>query len=118
MVIMPERTKEELSEEINKLLGTSIDFAKLTKDDLVVLNEALVKFKEAAEFPLPLLDRPIGEILEKKVGDKSLRESTIRDIIGLPKEGGLFGFGILSGRFLKGDKKQESSATQNQKPPS
>jgi len=105
---MPEKTKEELSEEINKLLGTGIDFAKLTKDDLTALNEALIKFKEAAEFPLPLLDKPIGQILDKKVGDKSLRESSLRDILGLPKEGGLFGFGILSRRFLQ--KREENQA--------
>jgi len=103
---LPEKTKEELSEEINKLLGTAIDFVKLTKDDLATLNEALIKFKEAAEFPLPLLDKPIGDILDKKIGNKSLRESSLRDILGLPKEGGLFGFGILSRRFLKREESQ------------
>jgi len=101
-----EKTKEQISEEINKLLGTTIDFAKLTKDDLTVLNEALIKFKETAEFPLPLLDKPLGQILDKKIGDKSLRESSLRDILGLPNEGGLFGFGILSRRFLKKEENQ------------
>jgi len=106
---MPEKTKEELSEEINKFLGTTIDFLKLSKDDLVVLNEALIKFKENAEFPLPLLDKPIGEILDKKIiGDKSLRESSLRDLFGLPNEGGLFGFGILTRRRFQ--KKEESKA--------
>lgn len=104
---MPEKTKEELSEEINKLLSTTIDFMKLTKDDLTVLNEALIKFKEAAEFPLPLLDKPIGEILDKKFGNKPLRDSSLRDLFGLPKEGGgLFGFGILSRRLLKNKENQ------------
>ena len=112
---MPEKTKEELSEEINKLLGTTIDFEKLTKDDLTTLNEALIKFKEAAEFPLPLLDKPIGQILDKRFGNKSLGESSLRDLLGLPKEGGgLFGFGILSRRSLKGETKEEPSP--NQKP--
>lgn len=111
---MPEKTKEELSEEINKLLGTTIDFEKLTKDDLTTLNEALIKFKEAAEFPLPLLDKPLGEILNEKLGGKALRESSLRDLFGLPKEGGLLGFGILSRRFLKKETKEEPS--QNQKP--
>jgi len=103
---MPEKTKEELSEEINKLLGTSIEFAKLTKDELTTLNEALAKFKEAAEFPIPLLDKPLGDILDKKIGNKSLRESSLRDILGLPKEGGIFGFGILTRRFLKREENQ------------
>jgi len=94
---MPEKTKEELSEEINKILGINIDFTRLPKDDLTTLHEALAKFKEAQEFPLPLLDRPLGEILEKRIGDKPLRETSLREILGLPKDRkGLFGFGILS----------------------
>jgi len=106
---MPEKTKEELSEEINKILGTDIDLLKLTKDDLTALHEAIVKFKEAQEFPLPLLDRPLGEILDKRIGNKSLRETSLREIFGLPKDRkGLFGFGIL-GRLLaeRGAQKSE-----------
>jgi len=93
---MPERTKEDISEEINKILGTTIDLTKLAKDDLTALHEALIKFKEAQEFPLPLLDRPLGEILDKRIGDKSLRETSLREILGLPKERkGLLGLGLL-----------------------
>jgi len=93
---MPEKTKEELSVEINNILGTSIDLTKLTKDDLVMLHEALVKFKEATEFPLPLLDKPIGEILDRKIMNRPLRELTLADVLGIPKERkGLFGLGIL-----------------------
>jgi len=108
---MPEMTKEELSEEINKILGTTIELTKLSKDDLTVLHGALIKFKEAQEFPLPLLDRPLGEILDKKVFNKPLRESSLREILGLPKDRkGLFGFGIL-GRLLteRGVEKSEPS---------
>jgi len=98
---MPEKPKEELSEEINKILGTTIDLTKLTKDDLTTLLEALVKFKEASEFPLPLLDRPLGSILDERLGSRPLRELSLADILGLPKERkGLFGFGIL-GRILE-----------------
>jgi len=110
MVIMPEKTKEELTATINEILGTTIDFGRLSKDDLTTLHEALVKLKEANEFPLPLLDRPLGDILDKKIGDKSLRESTLRDILGLPKgRKGLFGFGIL--RFLQDKGEQIESKT-------
>jgi len=94
--IMPEKTKEELSEEINKILGTTIELTKLSKDDLTTLHGALIKFKEAQEFPLPLLDRPLGEILDKRIGNKTLREISLREILGLPKERkGLLGLGLL-----------------------
>jgi len=104
---MQEKTKEELNEEVNKLLGTSIDLTKLTKDDLTALHEALVKFKEASEFPLPLIDRPIGEILDKKFMNRPLRELTLRDVLGLPKERkGLFGFGLLGRLFASSEKEK------------
>jgi len=106
---MPEKTKEELSEEINKILGTTIDLTKLTKDDLVTLHDALIKLKEA--FPLPLLDRPIGEILDNRIGNRPLRELTLADLLGLPKERkGLFGFGIL-GRILERGSAEEQGKT-------
>jgi len=112
---MPEKTKEELSEEINKILGTDIDLLKLTKDDLTALHEAIVKFKEAQEFPLPLLDRPLGEILDQKIMNRPLRELTLRDVIGLPKERkGLLGsFGILP-RLLGRLEKESGKASQGQ----
>ena len=97
MISTPEKTKDAISEEINTLLGTSIDFAKLTKDDLVVLQGALAKFNQSAEFSIPLLDKPIGDILDKRIFNKTVRETTLRDLFGLPKEGkGIFGFGILA----------------------
>jgi hypothetical protein len=93
---MPEMTKEELNEELNKLLGTSIDFVKLSKGDLVVLHEALIRFKESQGFPLPLLDRPLGDIINEKVANRPLRELTLADILGLSKERkGLLGLGII-----------------------
>jgi len=109
---MPEKTKEELSEEINKILGTTttIDLTKLPKDDLTALHEALIKFKEAQEFPLPLIDRPLGEILDNRIGNKSLRDTTLREILGLPKERkGLLGLGLLP-RLLGRPEEKESEA--------
>lgn len=107
---MPEKTKEELSEEINKILGTTIDLTKLTKDDLTVLNEALIKFKEAVEFPLPLLNRPIGEILDQQLMNRPVRDLSLADIFGLSKERkGLFPFGVIPSLFSRmGEKKNES----------
>lgn len=96
MISTPEKTKDEISEEINTLLGTSIDFTKLTKDDLTMLQGALAKFNQSAELSIPLLDKPIGDILDKRIFNKTVRETTLRDLFGLPKEGkGIFGFGIL-----------------------
>jgi len=106
---MPEKTKEELSEEINKVLGTTLDLTKLTKDDLTVLHEALLKFKEAHEFPLPLLSRPLGEILDQKFMNRPLRDLSLADILGLPKERkGLLGLGILPKILSRGEEKSES----------
>jgi len=103
---MPEKTKEDLSMEINKILGTTIDLTKLTKDDLTVLHDALLKFKETLEFPLPILDRPLGEILDKKVFNKPLRETSLREILGLSKERkGLLGLGLIP-RILEGVKRE------------
>jgi len=89
---MPEKTKEELSEELNKVLGTTVDFAKLSKDDLIALSEAIDKLR----LPLPIIDRPLGEILNENVANRPLRDLTLADLLGLPKERkGLFGLGLI-----------------------
>jgi len=109
---MPEKTKDELSDEINKILGTTIDLTKLPKDDLTALHEALIKFKEAQEFPLPLIDRPLGEILDKKVFNKPLRETSLREILGLPKERkGLLGLGFLPRLLARTEEKESEQKT-------
>jgi len=103
---MPEKTKEKLSDEINKILGTTIDLTKLAKDDLVELHEALTKLKET--IPIPLLDRPLGEIIDNRIGNRPLKELSLADILGLPKERkGIFGFGILPGRILERERTPE-----------
>ena len=113
MISTPEKTKDEISEEINTLLGTSIDFAKLTKDDLVMLQGALAKFNQSAEFSMPLLDKPIGDILDKRIFNKTVRETTLRDLFGLPKEGkGIFGFGILGNLRRRPEKEVEEKKTE------
>jgi len=102
---VPDKTKEELSAQVNKVLGTTIDFTKLTKEELQTMTGALTKLKEN-EFPLPLLDRPLAEML----GDKFhlTKQTTLRDVLGLPKgsKKGLLGFGLLS--RLIGDEKDGS----------
>jgi len=104
---MPEKTKDELSDEINQILGTAIDFTKLSKDDLTKLYDSLAKLKEANEFSLPLLNRPIGDILDKKIGTRTLRELSLGEILGLPKDRkGILGFGILS-RILERERSIE-----------
>jgi len=94
---MPEETKEEISAKLNELLKTDIKFEKLSKEELTQLCEAIDKIK----VPLPLIDRPIGEILDARIGNRPLREQSLADLFGLPKErGGILGFGILGGRGL------------------
>ncbi len=90
------RTKEELSGEINKMLGTDIDFTKLSKDELEKLYEAVQRL----QWPFPILDKPLGEILnriDRRVLGKPLRELTLAELFGLPKEGkGLLGLRVLT----------------------
>lgn len=93
---MEEKTKEELSEELNELLGTEINFMKLNKEELVDLYKAVLKIKEASAI-FPLLDKPIGQILDKKFLGKPLKDMTLRELFGLSKERkGFFGLGIMS----------------------
>jgi len=101
-------TKEELSQELNKILGTDIDFTKLSREELVKLYEAVQKMKESHEWPFPILDKPLGEILDRRILGKPLREITLAEILGLPRERkGLLGFGILSRIMAKEEKKVE-----------
>lgn len=106
---MVEKTKEELSAEINKMLGTNIDFTKLSKEELSSLYEALQKLKEA-QWPLPILDKPLGEILDRKILGKPLREVTLAELLGLPRERkGLLGFGIISRLMARAEEKRDES---------
>jgi len=116
---MPERTKEEISDEVNEILGTSIDFTKLNKEELITLLEAIIRLKQASEFPLPLLERPLGEILDTEIFNKPLRETSLAEILGinelLNKRKGLFKFGILS-RFMKTRKPSAGVKENGEKP--
>ncbi len=84
---MTNKTKEELATELNKLLGTEIDFIRLTKTDMETLREAIVKLGDKTL--LPFLDKPLKEVF------KLDKDMTLRQLIGLPKEGGPLGLGIL-----------------------
>jgi len=81
-------SKEELSDKLNQLLGTSnIDFTKMTKEDLVQLHEVLSKLLK------PLSEMSVREILDGIFGDKPLRErifprarKRIREILAAPEK--------------------------------
>ena len=103
--------KEEFSNAINQLLGieTPIDFTKLSKTELETLHGALTKIKEKDEELLPLLDKPLGQILDRKVLGKPLGETSLRDFLGLKKDRqGILGLGILR-RLLSGEDSAKSS---------
>jgi len=72
----------ELSEKINEILGTEIDFTKLTKDDLETLHRT---------------------ITDRRFLARALRNATVDDLINIVRErakkGGGFFIGILD-RFL------------------
>lgn len=109
-------TKEELSEKINELLETEIDFTKLTKEDLSTLLETVRNIKEATEFPLPIFKKPLREVLEnKELLSRPLGDMTLGDILGNLVKGrgerqSLFGFGIIPipGTILKRREKSET----------
>jgi len=99
-------TKEEFSTEINKILGTTIDFTKLSKEELTSLHGALTKAKEDSD--ISLLDTPLGDLFDKKVFN---RATTLRELLGLPKgRKGILGFGII-GKVLKEVEKNARSGS-------
>lgn len=66
------RSKEELSEGLNELIGTNnINFTKLTKSDLIQLYQVLSKLLK------PISEMSIREILDDLFGNKPLRERAI-----------------------------------------
>lgn len=62
-------SKEELSEKLNKLLGTNnIDFTKMSRKDLVQLHEVL------SDLLKPLSEMSLREVLDELFGDRPLRQ--------------------------------------------
>ena len=89
-------TKEQISDKLNELLETTIDFSKLTKEDL----ESFVKiFADPSRLiqlgvkglrnkaKKEILNRTLGDLLEKPVLEE------------LRADDGPFGFGILPRLF-------------------
>ncbi len=87
---MPEKlTKEKLAEEIMDVLGLSLDsLNRMTKSDLTQLYKRLSAGGD-------ILDRPLSEILDEKIGGKPLRDMTLGEIAEQVKDQGPLGLGIL-----------------------
>ena len=81
-------SKEEISDRLNQLLGTnSINFTRMTKDDLVELHEVLSKLLK------PVSEMSVREIVDELFGNKPLRERVfprarkrIREILKTPEK--------------------------------
>lgn len=103
-------TKDELSVEINKLLGTQLaSLSRMTLEDLKLLREVLSKGPEQGQFLGAVFRRPLKDVLNEKILDKSLGELSLMEILGMEnKEGGLLGFGLLPRirTMVSGEKKQ------------
>ena len=83
----------------------------MTLEDLKSLKEALSKAPEKGQLFGAVFHRPLKDILNEKLLDKTLGELSLMEILGMEnKEGGLFGFGVIPGlRKLvtgTGEKKQ------------
>ena len=99
---MPELNKEQLSENINNVLGLDLDFTKMTKKDLSALYSALAKQELNPDSQSgDLLRRPLKEIFNQKVLNKDLGDLTLLEVLQqiFPvfqrRGGGIFGFGLL-----------------------
>lgn len=86
-------TKEDLSDNLNELLGTSVDFSKMSKEDLenltnmldepgYLVQRGIKRFRKKAT--KEILERPLKELLDKSIVD-DLKAG----------KGGPFGFGLL-----------------------
>lgn len=103
-------TKEELVEGINKVLGIQIDsLSRMNLDDLKILRDALTKIAPQGQQMFgKFFNRPLREVLNEKVMDKSLGELSLMELLGMEnKEGGILGFGFLPKirSIVTGDKK-------------
>jgi len=77
--------KEEISQRINELLQTKIDFTKLTNAELDQLTNALAN---------------VANVLQ--VAARAGRQRILSD-----SKGGLFGFGLLPGLLEEVEKRQQ-----------
>lgn len=79
-------TKQEVSDTINEVLGTKIDFTTLKKEELEQLSKVLT----SGEL-LPILLKGLRKHARSEIMDKPLGELLNRS----EEKGGLLGFGIL-----------------------
>ena len=90
-------TKEELAAEITKLLGVGLDsLTRMTLEDLKILRDILSKGPEQGQFLGAVFRRPLKDVLNEKILDKSLGELSLMEILGMEDKGsGILGFGVL-----------------------
>lgn len=89
---MSKLSKEELSEEIMDVLGLSLDsLNRMTKSDLMQLHKKLSELKTSGK----IVDKPLSEILDEKIGGKPLRDMTLGELAEEIKDQGPLGLGIL-----------------------
>lgn len=103
---MPD-TKKNISDKINEILGTTIDFTPLRKEDLEELYDALQDLNElGGALSFSILRKPLKQIIDMKAFDKPIGEMSVIEVIRhLTREKGLLGLGILPKvrRLLKGE---------------
>lgn len=105
-------SKEELSEEIMDFLGLAEleSLTRMTRADLIKLYEAVQGLKNAS-IGVALFDKPLGEILDQKIGGKPVRELTLGEIVATIRREGPLGLGILPEvkreirRLIRGERK-------------
>ena len=107
--------RKNLIEEINKLLGTKLEFRRVALKELEELHDAIsAKFGGVAGLPVGqsiqgLLDAPLIQVLKKRLANKKLEDLTVRDFVSALQEGtkdkGILGLGILPRLFGLGRRK-------------
>ena len=86
-------SKTELSEKLCDLLDVEVDFAKMSKEDIISLHKRLSELMEGIDEKL--LSKPLKDILDAKIGGKPLRELTLGELIGHVRDHGPLGLGIM-----------------------
>lgn len=85
-------TKDQLAEEIMDVLALDLEsLTRMTKEDLVKLCQAVETLKSGEG----LLDKPLKDILDQKIGGKPVRDLTLGEIVSTVRDEGPLGLGIL-----------------------
>ena len=93
MTKLEKLSKNELSEKLCDLFDIEVDFAKMTKEDLISLHRRFNELMEGIDDKL--LSKPLKDILDIKIGGKPLKELALGDIIRRVRDHGPLGLGIL-----------------------